>query len=113
LIVSGSDESLSYSTVLSLFLSPKHLLYFLYCENMPLHHFFCCLIHNKVDTYFPDLAANITKSKIPDSFWLTKMIMTLFIYNFKIEDSVRAWDYIIVRGALRAIPELLLGFLNT
>lgn len=38
--------------------------------------------------------------------------MTLFIYNFKFEDSVRAWDYIITRGALRAIPELILGFIS-
>jgi hypothetical protein len=54
----------------------------------------------------------LEKNHIDDSLWLTKMIMTAFIYNFKIEDCLRIWDYILVRGALKAFPELILAFID-
>ena len=35
------------------------------------------------------------------------MIMSLFLYNFDIEFNVRIWDYLIARGLIRGIPEII------
>lgn len=42
-----------------------------------------------------------------DSVWISKMIMTLFMYNFDLECNVRIWDYIVAKGTIRAIPEII------
>ncbi|CAK68226.1 unnamed protein product (macronuclear) [Paramecium tetraurelia] len=40
------------------------------------------------------------------------MILSLFIYVFKLDDCIRSWDYLMVRGMIRGIPELNLGFID-
>lgn len=34
-------------------------------------------------------------NNIPDSFWLTKWFLTLFLYNFPVRICSRLWDYLI------------------
>lgn len=112
LIVSAFDEKKIYECLMSLLLSPSHMLYFLYVSPIPLYDILVVIIHNKIHKFFPELSTNLKKFSIPDSIWISKMIMTLFLYNFELSDSLRVWDYIISRGAIRAIPEIVLGIIE-
>ena len=40
------------------------------------------------------------------------MILSLFTYVVKMEDCIRCWDYLMVRGMIRGIPELILAYID-
>ena len=40
------------------------------------------------------------------------MIISLFLYIMELKNCVRVWDYIISRGSIRALPELMLGVIG-
>ncbi|CAD8125825.1 unnamed protein product [Paramecium sonneborni] len=108
LIVSGCDEHKTFQCFMQMLTNEKHLLCFNFCNEMPLHYFFIKLIHYQIGKKFPKL--NIRK--VNDSLWISKMILSLFIYVFKLDDCIRCWDYLMVRGMIRGIPELILGFID-
>ena len=112
LIVSSCDESMCYASFLSLLLSPKHLLYFLYCPDMPFHNFMAYMITKQVKSYFPEIYKTVKSENIPEFFWISKMIISLFLYIIDLNNCVRAWDYIIARGSIQALPELMLGVID-
>lgn len=43
---------------------------------------------------------------------INRYVLTLFLDVVKIANALRLWDYIVVRGALVAVPELTLGILH-
>lgn len=112
LIVSSCDEKMCYGAFINLLLSPKHLLYFLYCPDMPFHHFLAYVTINQVKTFFPKVYETVKREEIHDSFWISKMIISLFLYIMELNNCVRAWDYIIARGAIRALPELIISVIG-
>ena len=36
--------------------------------------------------------------EVPNSFWMTKWYMTMYLYNFPVNVCLRIWDYIMVEG---------------
>lgn len=40
---------------------------------------------------------------IPDSFWMTKWFLTMFLYNFPVKICARFWDYIIANDIFAMI----------
>lgn len=59
----------------------------------------------------PELFDHLKTSEIPESFWLSKMIFSLFLYVFPIETCLRFWDYIITRGII-GLAELILSVMD-
>lgn len=78
---------------------------------MPLHDLLCYYVKKHLKKHLPLLTANIKKMQIPDSFWITKMIISLFLYVMDLNNCVRVWDYIITRGAIRAMPEVIVALI--
>ena len=60
----------------------------------------------------PDLFDHLQTSEIPESFWLAKMIFSLFLYVFPIGTCLRLWDYIIARGII-GLAELILAVMDS
>lgn len=56
--------------------------------------------------------ATVKKEQIPDTCWISKMIISLFLYIMDLNNCVRVWDYIISRGVVQALPELMLGMID-
>ncbi|CAD8213508.1 unnamed protein product [Paramecium octaurelia] len=108
LIVSGCDEHKTFQCFMQMLTNEKHLLCFNFCHDMPMHFFFTKLIHHLIRKKFPKL----NLKNVNDSLWISKMILSLFIYVFKLDDCIRCWDYLMVRGMIRGIPELILGFID-
>ena len=59
----------------------------------------------------PDLFSHLNTMEVPESFWLSKMIFSLFLYVFPIESCLRLWDYIITRGII-GLAELILAVMD-
>ncbi|CAK66121.1 unnamed protein product (macronuclear) [Paramecium tetraurelia] len=108
LIVSGCDEHQVFQAFMQMLINEQHLLCFAFSDDMPLHFFLTNLVHHQIRKKFPKL----NLSDISDSFWLSKMILSLFTYIFKMEDCIRCWDYLMVRGMIRGIPELILAYID-
>ncbi|CAD8110451.1 unnamed protein product [Paramecium primaurelia] len=108
LIVSGCDEHQVFQAFMQMLINEQHLLCFAFSDDMPLHSFLTNLIHQQIKKKFPKL----NLQNICDSFWLSKMILSLFTYVFKMEDCIRCWDYLMVRGMIRGIPELILAYID-
>jgi hypothetical protein len=41
--------------------------------------------------------------------WLHKYVLTLFLQTIDLQKCVRLWDYVMLRGAVRALPEIILA----
>ncbi|CAD8213348.1 unnamed protein product [Paramecium octaurelia] len=108
LIVSGCDEHQVFQAFMQMLINDQHLLCFAFSDDMPLHFFLTNLVHHQIRSKFPYL----NLGDISDSFWLSKMILSLFTYVFKMEDCIRCWDYLMVRGMIRGIPELILAYID-
>lgn len=108
-MISGCDESSSYSCMLSLLVDPRYLLYFFYCDGLPLFSFLQYMALKLIEQYFPLLTKHLADTETPESFWLTKILLSVFLYVFKIQDCIRLWDYFLARGTVKGYLELILG----
>lgn len=82
LLVSGCDESLVFSVFLSMILSPEFMLYFMYSPGLPLLKLLTYIIKEETTKLLPAIIKNFELNEIPDSFWVTKMLLSLYIYCF-------------------------------
>jgi Rab-GTPase-TBC domain len=77
---------------------PKYLLYFIFSDTLPLVHMLSYFTNKLLERLDPQLYNHMVQMEVPDSFWVTKMIMTLFLGVCSIENCLRLWDYFIGRG---------------
>jgi hypothetical protein len=48
----------------------------------------------------------------PEIFWLTKIILSLFLFSFDIPECTRIWDYFLSRGSLKTFIEITISILD-
>jgi hypothetical protein len=58
---------------------------------------------------FPKLDTHLKRTETPESFWLTKILLSIFLYVLQIQDCMRLWDYFIARGSIKGYLELICG----
>lgn len=112
LLVSGGDEYYSYQCLVTLLTHPKFMLYFNYDSNFQLLGFLEFITQKLLQLHLPSLYKHLYRQlNYPESFWLTKIILTLFLYNFQLQHCLRFWDYIIVEGIFY-LPSLVIKILD-
>ncbi|CAD8197053.1 unnamed protein product [Paramecium pentaurelia] len=112
LLVSGGDEYYSYQCLITLLSHPKFMLYFNYDSNFQLLGFLEFITQKQLQIHLPQLYKHLySQLNYPESFWLTKIILTLFLYNFQLQYCLRFWDYIIVEGIFY-LPSLVIKILD-
>ncbi|CAD8116956.1 unnamed protein product [Paramecium sonneborni] len=112
LLVSGGDEYYSFQCLVTLFAHPKFMLYFNYDSKFQLLGFLEFITQKLLLKYQPQLYKHLNSQlKFPESFWLTKIILTLFLYNLQLQYCLRIWDYIIVEGIFY-LPSLIITILD-
>lgn len=60
----------------------------------------------------PKIYLHFEKTETPSSFWLSKILLSGFVYLFGVRDCVLFWDYIFIRGTVLGYTELILGMLS-
>jgi hypothetical protein len=93
--VAGGKEKESLVCLLQMLKSPKYFLYFVYVEDLPFLIFLESLIRDLITQHIPKINQHIIDIELPNSFWITKIILSLFLYSFKIGTCLRLWDFLL------------------
>lgn len=111
LLVSGCDESLSFQAFSSLLINPKYLFYFIYCQDFKLLIMLSFYVKTLLIEMNPKLHHHFQEKEVDESFWLNKMLLSMFLSLFSIKESLRFWDYFIANGFI-GLVELVLSILD-
>ena len=80
-------------------INPKFLLYYIYSDQMPLVKLLEFICINEIKFKVPDLFNHIyNKLEVQNAIWITKIIMTLFLYSFHLNNVCRFWDYLLANS---------------
>ncbi|KAL4455494.1 hypothetical protein ABPG74_012646 [Tetrahymena malaccensis] len=111
LMINGSKEDEAFWMFKVLAEHPDFMLMGLYENELPLLKFLEFVAKQILKEQCKELMDFFEQNDIPDSFWLTKWILTLFLYNFPVKICSRFWDYIITNDIF-AIIKLFIPLLN-
>ncbi|KAL4502978.1 hypothetical protein ABPG72_014207 [Tetrahymena utriculariae] len=111
LMINGSQENEAFWMFKVLAEHPDFMLMGLYENDLPLLKFLEFVAKQILQEQCKELLNFFEQNDIPDSFWLTKWILTLFLYNFPVKICSRFWDYIITNDIF-AIIKLFIPLLN-
>lgn len=98
LLVSGGDEIDTFWAFLQLVKRSKFLMIGLFTEDMQLLKFMEYLTEQFVKKEMPKFYNKFKELEVPNSFWMTKWYMTLYLYNFPVNICLRIWDFFISEG---------------
>lgn len=110
-MVSGCDEQMAYNCFINLLLNSKYLLYGLYSDGLPLCMLYEDIIMQILKVKNNQVFQHIISLNVPNSFWLTKLLMSLFLYVYRLQNCLRIWDYFLARGII-GLLELILGLIH-
>ncbi|KAL4453137.1 hypothetical protein ABPG74_015368 [Tetrahymena malaccensis] len=95
LLVSGGDESSVFDSFISLSFRPEYMLVGLFENGFPLLRFLEYLFEDLFKTHLPELHKHFKDQDILNTIWLTKWLMTLYLYSFPLNKCIRIMDYVI------------------
>ncbi|CAD8059454.1 unnamed protein product [Paramecium sonneborni] len=96
LIINNKSVDQSLQFLAQMMVNPKFMLYYIYTDKMPLVKLLEFICINEIKLKFPDLYNHIfNKLEVDNAIWITKLIMTLFLYNFHINNVCRFWDFLL------------------
>ena len=71
------------------------MIFFIYAEELPFLIFLESFLSVLLAKYLPNISKHFKIIELPNSFWITKIILSLFLYSFKLSDGLRFWDYLL------------------
>lgn len=95
LLVSGGDEAGSFSSFISLSFRKEFLLVGLYENGFPLLRLLELIFDEIFREHLPNLFKYFKAQEVINQTWLTKWLMTLYLYSFPLPSCVRIVDYMI------------------
>ncbi|CAD8043145.1 unnamed protein product [Paramecium primaurelia] len=112
LIINNKNVIQSLQFLAQIMLNPKFLIYYLFSEEMPLLKLLEYICQQEIKVKIPDLHNHIyIKLEVSNAFWLTKIIMTMFLYNFHLNNVCRFWDFILATNIFQ-ISAIICSFLE-
>ncbi|EAR86990.2 rab-GTPase-TBC domain protein (macronuclear) [Tetrahymena thermophila SB210] len=95
LLVSGGDESSVFDCFISLSFRPEYMLVGLFENGFPLLRFLEYVFEDLFKTHLNELYLHFKDQEIVNTIWLTKWLMTLYLYSFPLSKCIRIMDYVI------------------
>jgi hypothetical protein len=112
-MISGCDENSTFKVMMILLTSPKFLLYFIYAPDLPMLFMVQYFIKRQMQIRLPKLYVHLyEKLETPESFWVTKIILSIFLFSFDIQYCARFWDYFLARGSIKSFVELTISLMD-
>jgi hypothetical protein len=62
--------------------------------------------------HVPRVQEHCTVLQIPDILWITKFLLSMYLYSFSLKDCIPMWDYILTRGTVRSFVEITTSILD-
>lgn len=113
LAVSGGKECEVFQLFIKLAENPKFRILGFYENGFPLMKLYSFIFYQLLEKRYNKLAKHLKKIDLPETLWLTKWLMTMLIYSFPLEISVRLWDYIIASKSLFTLIKVCLELLRS
>ncbi|CAK85313.1 unnamed protein product (macronuclear) [Paramecium tetraurelia] len=112
LIINNKNVTQSLQFLAQMMINPKFLIYYLFSEEIPLLKLLEFICQQEIKFKIPDLHQHIYhKLEVSNAFWLTKIIMTMFLYNFHLNNVCRFWDFILATNIFQ-ISTIICSFLE-
>lgn len=113
LVISGGKECQVFEMFLKMAEHPKFRIIGFYENGFPLLRLYCFIFYKLLNKRQAKLAKYLKKIDLPDSLWLTKWILTMLVYSFPFELSIRLWDYIIASQSLFSLIKVCIELLKS
>lgn len=113
LVISGGKECQVFEMFLKMAEHPKFRIVGFYENGFPLLRLYCYIFYKLLNKRQEKLAKYLKIIDLPDSLWLTKWILTMLVYSFPFELSIRLWDYIIASQNLFSLIKVCLELLKS
>lgn len=94
LLINGGNELEAFWMFVALARHPDFLIIGFFETNFPLLDFYIFIFYELFSQEMPLLHQHVKSLAIPDSLWITKWILTLFLYSLPAKKVVRIWDFI-------------------
>ncbi|EGR29665.1 TBC domain protein [Ichthyophthirius multifiliis] len=110
LLVNGGNEQEAFLMFKVLAEDPNFMLMGLYENDFPMLKFLEYCVGKSMKKYLKEVWNHILFLEIEYSYWLTKWILTLFLYSIPIQCCARLWDFLI-SNSIFGICELVVSML--
>lgn len=107
LLINGGDELEAFWMFVALARNPDFLMMGFFEANFPLLDFYIHVFYEILNRDMPQLCAHMKSLAIPDSLWITKWVLTVFLYSLPANKVVRIWDYIMSEELLSVLKVAL------
>ena len=95
LLINGGDELEAFWMFVALARNTDFLMMGFFEKNFPLLDLYIYVFYELLNREMPQLCLHMKSLAMPDSMWITKWILTVFLYSLPANKVVRIWDYII------------------
>jgi len=111
LMVSGGDESGAFQSFISLAFRKEFLLVGMYETGFPLLRLLELVFDELFRDNLPKLFKHFKTHDVSNTTWLTKWLMTLYLYSFPLPACVRIVDFMISSNVF-ALVKVAVGVLR-
>ena len=111
LLVNGGNEQETFWFFVGLARSHDYLLMGFFERNFPLLNLYHHVFYEVFKKELPKLHEYLSSQQIPDQLWITKWLLTMFLYSLPPCIVVRIWDYIFSEN-LFALIKVSVGLLK-
>ena len=111
LLVNGGNEQEAFWFFVGLARSHDYLLMGFFERNFPLLNLYHHVFYEVFKRELPNLHEYLSSQEIPDQLWITKWLLTMFLYSLPPYIVVRIWDYIFSEN-LFALIKISIGLLK-
>ncbi|KRX05358.1 Rab-GTPase-TBC domain [Pseudocohnilembus persalinus] len=111
LLINGGNESEAFWLFIELCRHKDFMIMGIFEQDFPVLNLILFIFKKKFQEHLPKLQEDFMEKGMIDQFWIWKWYLSLFVSNFPLEFSVRAWDYL-VSTDIFAIIKISIAFLK-
>ncbi|CAD8181441.1 unnamed protein product [Paramecium octaurelia] len=112
LMVSGAKEQQTVCVFGELLDSSFYMFNLLFKEDLPLLFIIEEIIMKLMQKQLPKVYNHFMACNISPSIWVSKILLSGFVYLFDLLDCVLLWDYIFIKGTVLGYTDLILAMVT-
>ncbi|CAD8176716.1 unnamed protein product [Paramecium pentaurelia] len=112
LMVSGVKEQETVCVFAELLDSSFYMFNLLFKDDLPLLFIMEEIIMNLIQVKLPKVYDHFINYNISPSIWISKILLSGFVYLFDLLDCVLFWDYIFIKGTVLGYTNLIMAMVT-
>ncbi|CAK86518.1 unnamed protein product (macronuclear) [Paramecium tetraurelia] len=112
LMVSGVQEKETVCVFAELLDSSFYMFNLLFQDDLPLLFIMEEIIMKLIQVRLPKVYDHFIQCNISPSIWISKILLSGFVYLFDLLDCVLFWDYIFIKGSVLGYTDLIISMVT-